>query len=43
MRAQREALVDLTGFDEDHGTILTQCETIADLVRLLSAPAGSPR
>jgi hypothetical protein len=42
MRAQREAR-RIYGFDEDHGSILTSDETIADLVRLLSAPAGSPQ
>ena len=41
-RAQREAR-RIYGYDEDHGSILTSDETIADLVRLLSAPAGSPQ
>jgi hypothetical protein len=41
MRAQREAR-RIYGFDEDHGSILTSAEAIAQLVRLLSAPEGSP-
>ena len=40
MRAQREAR-RIYGFDEDHGSILTSAETLAQIARLLSAPAGS--
>ena len=40
MRAQREAR-RIYGFDEDHGSILTSAETLAQVARLLSAPAGS--
>jgi hypothetical protein len=42
MRAQREAR-RIYGFDEDHGSILTSAETLAQIVRLLSAPKLSPQ
>jgi hypothetical protein len=42
IRAQREAR-RIYGYDEDHGSILASAEAIAQLIRLLSAPAGSPQ
>ena len=42
MRAQREAR-RIYGYDEDHGSILTSAEAIAQLSRLLSAQTGSPQ
>jgi pimeloyl-ACP methyl ester carboxylesterase len=42
MRAQREAR-RIYGYDEDHGSILTSAEAIAQLTRLLLAPPSSPQ